>query len=83
MNLPDFRSFVKYLLRENATARYKYRMQAKPAGGERYYTHIPGPADPVQLRILETLLEEKQLLIDLIAAVEALTSAVLCALRRE
>lgn len=43
----------------------------------------PGPADPVQLRILETLLEEKQLLIDLIAATEALTSAVLCALRRE
>ena len=44
---------------------------------------VPGPADPVQLRSRETLLEEKQLLIDLIAAVEALTSAVLCALRRE
>lgn len=44
---------------------------------------VPGPADPVQLRILETLLEEKQLLIDLIAAVETLTSAVLCTLRRE
>ena len=40
-------------------------------------------ADPVQLRILETLLEEKQLLIDLNGAVEALTSALLAVIRRE
>ena len=39
--------------------------------------------DLVQLRILETLLEEKQLLIDLNGAVEALTSALLAVIRRE
>ena len=40
------------------------------------------PEDPVQLRILEALLEQNQLLSDLNGAVEGLTSAVLGSLRR-
>lgn len=43
----------------------------------------PPPApDPVDLRILETLLEEKLLLLELLEAVQALTTAILSRLTR-
>lgn len=65
----------------------------RDADGEpmRRYTYPVAPAsqrpcqeagDPVQTRILETLMEQNQLLTDLIAAVNSLTSAVLATLCR-
>ena len=63
------------------------------ADGEpmRRYTYPVGPVgvrsgqeagDPLQTRILETLIEQNQLLTDLVAAVNSLTSAVLASLCR-
>ena len=49
----------------------------------RHFPRRPPPApDPVDLRILETLLEEKLLLLELLEAVQALTTAILARLTR-
>ena len=51
-------------------------VEAAPSGG------APPAPDPGDLRILETLLEEKLLLLELLEAVQALTTAILSRLTR-